>query len=194
MIHSYTTGKSKFPLKYFCCIVLWHTCLVPEYMKNSKWLSLFAVCYLKVRKVRCLQNFCSTEKWMMLDIVVKNILKVITVSNNLVFICRFYNHIFDWWNMHFQLKNGLWKLQVESWNANHELLKWTLEKVISMNYGSSTSSWKPWRWARLDLILSMRDLYNSNLKPLKKFPSSRRTPEFKDILPWSIFQMITWGK
>ena len=30
------------------------------------------------------------------------------------------------------------------------------KKVISMNYGSSTSSWKPWRWVRLDL---MRDIY-----------------------------------
>ena len=27
------------------------------------------------------------------------------------------------------------------------------KKVISMNYGSSTSIWKPWRWVRLDLIL-----------------------------------------
>ena len=27
------------------------------------------------------------------------------------------------------------------------------KKVISMNYGSSSSSWKPWRWVRLDLIL-----------------------------------------
>ena len=33
------------------------------------------------------------------------------------------------------------------------------KKVISMNYDSSTSSWKPWRWVRLDLILSMRDIY-----------------------------------
>ena len=30
------------------------------------------------------------------------------------------------------------------------------KKMISMNYGSSTSSWKPWRWVRLDLILTMR--------------------------------------
>ena len=31
------------------------------------------------------------------------------------------------------------------------------KKVISMNYGSSTSSWKQWRSVRLDLILSMRN-------------------------------------
>ena len=66
------------------------------------------------------------------------------------------------------------------------------KKVISMNYGSSTSSWKPWRWMRLDLIFSMRDIYiNSNLNPLIKFTSSSRSTEFKDILPWNISQMIT---
>ena len=32
------------------------------------------------------------------------------------------------------------------------------KKVIPMNYGSSTSSWKPWRWVRFDLILTMREL------------------------------------
>ena len=64
------------------------------------------------------------------------------------------------------------------------------EKVISMNYGSSTSSWKPWRWLRLDLIFT-RDLYiNSYPNPLKKFTSSSRT-EFKDILQMNISQMIT---
>ena len=57
-------------------------------------------------------------------------------------------------------------------------------KVISMNYGSNTSSWKPWRWVRLDLILLMSDIYiNSNLNPLTKFASSSRSTEFKDILP-----------
>ena len=58
------------------------------------------------------------------------------------------------------------------------------KKVISMNYGSSASSWKPWRWVRLDLILLMRDIYiNSNLDPLTKFTSSSRGTEFKDIIP-----------
>ena len=67
--------------------------------------------------------------------------------------------------------------------------KW--KKVISMNYGSSTSSWKPWTWMRLDLIFSMRDIYiNSNLNPLTKFTSSSRSTKFKDILPWNISQMI----
>ena len=65
------------------------------------------------------------------------------------------------------------------------------KKVICMNYGSR-SSWKLWRWLRLDLILSMRGIYiNSNLNPLQKFTSSSRSTEFKDILPWNISQMIT---
>ena len=28
-----------------------------------------------------------------------------------------------------------------------------MKKVITMNYGSSTSNWKPWRWVKLDMIL-----------------------------------------
>ena len=65
------------------------------------------------------------------------------------------------------------------------------KKVISMNYDSIKSSWKPWRWVRLDLILSMRDIYiSSDLKPLTKFTSSSRRTEFKDILVWNISQMI----
>ena len=66
------------------------------------------------------------------------------------------------------------------------------KKVISMNYDSSTSCWKPWRWVRFDLILTMRDIYiNSNLNPLTKFTSSSRSTEFKDILLWNISQIIT---
>ena len=64
------------------------------------------------------------------------------------------------------------------------------KKVISMNYGSSTCSWKPWRWVRLDLMFSMGDIYiSSNLNSLTKFTSSRLV--LKDVLPWNISQMIT---
>ena len=67
--------------------------------------------------------------------------------------------------------------------------KW--KKVISMKCGSSTSCWKPWRWMRFDVILTMRDLYiNSTLNLLTKFTSTSRSTEFKDILPWNISQMI----
>ena len=45
---------------------------------------------------------------------------------------------------------------------------------------------------RLDLILAMRDIYiNSNLNPLIKLTSSRRSSEFEEIPPWNISQMIT---
>ena len=54
------------------------------------------------------------------------------------------------------------------------------KKVISMNYDSSTSSWKPWRWVRLELIFSMRDIYiNSNLNRLIKFTSSNKSLSLK---------------
>ena len=53
------------------------------------------------------------------------------------------------------------------------------KKVISMTYDSSTSSWKGWRWVRLDLILTMRVTYNSNLNPLTKSTSSSRSTEFR---------------
>ena len=60
-----------------------------------------------------------------------------------------------------------------------------------MNYGSSTSSWKPWKWVRLDLILTMRDIYiHSNLNALTKFISSSRSTKIKDILPQIISQII----
>ena len=45
---------------------------------------------------------------------------------------------------------------------------------------------------RFDLILMTRDIYiNFNLNLLKKFTSSSKSNEFKDILPWNISQMIT---
>ena len=65
------------------------------------------------------------------------------------------------------------------------------KKMISTNYGSSTSSWKPRRWVIIDLILTMRDIYISyNLNPFTKLTSSNRSIEFKDIshgtsLKWS---------
>ena len=67
-----------------------------------------------------------------------------------------------------------------------------MKKGISMNYGSNTSSWKPWRWVRLDLILLMRDIHiNCNLSLLTKLTSSSRRTELKDKLPWNTSQMIT---
>ena len=63
---------------------------------------------------------------------------------------------------------------------------------ISLSYGSNTSSWKPWRWVKPDLIFTIKDIYiNFNLNPLTKFTISSRSTEFKDILSWTISQMIT---
>ena len=65
------------------------------------------------------------------------------------------------------------------------------KNVTSMNYGSSTSSWKPWRWVRLDLTLVMRGIHvASNQNPLTKFTPCTWSTEIKDILPWNISQMI----
>ena len=61
-----------------------------------------------------------------------------------------------------------------------------------MNYDSNTRNWKPWRWIRLDLIFSMRDVYiNPNLNPLTKFTNSSRSTELKDI-PLSIGIVISY--
>ena len=50
---------------------------------------------------------------------------------------------------------------------------------------------KSWRWKRLDLIFTMRDIYiNSNLDSLTKYSSSSRNIKFKAILTWKISEMI----
>ena len=67
-------------------------------------------------------------------------------------------------------------------------------KVISMNYGSSISSWKQWRKVRFDLIFAMRVIYiNSNLNPFTKLTSSSRSTQFNDILPWS-WTSLKWSR
>ena len=55
-----------------------------------------------------------------------------------------------------------------------------------------TSLSELWRFVRLELILTMRDIYiNSKLNPLTKFTISSRITEFKNIITWNISQMIT---
>ena len=66
------------------------------------------------------------------------------------------------------------------------------KKVVSINYGSITNSWKPLKWVWLDVIFTLRDIYiNSNLNTLTKVTSSRRSTEFKEVFLWSISQMTT---
>ena len=108
-----------------------------------------------------------------------------------------------------EVMNSFVLLAYASLAASRTLFQWLLaclkfrrfillgptKKVIPMDYGSSTNSWKRWRWVKLDLILSMRDIcINSKLNPLTKaeeqhlFTCSIST-EFKDILAWNISQM-----
>ena len=80
-------------------------------------------------------------------------------------------------------------------NTSFKFTRFTLlaqsKKLISMRYGCNMRSSKPWRWVKLNLTFTMRDIYiSSNLNPLTKFTSSSRSTEFKDILQWNIFQMI----
>ena len=80
--------------------------------------------------------------------------------------------------LNFTLESGDWSF----WYKRKKWFPWT----------SSTSSWKQWRWVKLYLIPSVRDIYiSSNFKLLTKVASSSRSTEFKDILSWTISQMIT---
>ena len=75
------------------------------------------------------------------------------------------------------------------------------KKLISMNYSSSKSIWKPWIWVRFivwGLKVYMSEIYTSipvwtqfQSETITKFTTTSRKSEFKDILPWNIFQMIT---
>ena len=76
--------------------------------------------------------------------------------------------------------------------------KWLQTKeVISMSYGNSTSSWKPWRWMRFHLIFTMRDIYiNFKLNPFKKLSSSTRSTEkntLADGLTRRISSNVRWN-
>ena len=59
-----------------------------------------------------------------------------------------------------------------------------------MNCDSSTSHWKPWRWVRVNLIFTIRDIcINSKLN---LFTGKSRSMLLKiSILPWNNSQIIT---
>ena len=74
------------------------------------------------------------------------------------------------------------------------LFCWYKWGLISMSYNSSTSSWKPWRWLRFYLILTMRDDkgYMHQFQPrvtCKVLKQQQRT-ESKYILLWNFLQLI----
>ena len=49
----------------------------------------FSICYFRLRKKWCLQNFCWINKWLMLETFDKSVFKSMTLPNNLVLICKF---------------------------------------------------------------------------------------------------------
>ena len=62
--------------------------------------------------------------------------------------------------------------------------------VGSMSFSSSTSSWKPQIWVRLDLVFTVNDIYsNSNPNQLTKVSSSYKSTKFKDSLTWDVSQV-----
>ena len=66
------------------------------------------------------------------------------------------------------------------------------KNVIPMNYCSSTWSWEPWRWVRLDLILMIRDMYiNPNWTHSQSSLVAAEAPSLKISSQWNISQMIT---
>ena len=83
--------------------------------------------------------------------------------------------LFDSFNKHFETITGLSELYLDS----EDLFCWYKQKMISLNYGHSTSNGKPWTGVRFDLILTIRDIYiNSNLNPFTKFTRNSRNTEF----------------
>ena len=73
---------------------------------------------------------------MMVEIVYENIFEIMIMLNNLVLVCRFYDHhnlvftLYNLWNVCFLLRYGSWKFQLELWNMNHKSLNRTLTEVI----------------------------------------------------------------
>ena len=53
---------------------------------------IFAICYFRLCKNDALKTFCQQRDRMLQEIVNKNILKIVTLPNNLVLTCRFYDH------------------------------------------------------------------------------------------------------
>ena len=59
---------------------------------------VFAICYFRLHRKWCLQNFCLIKKRIVLEIVDKNAFDIMTLPNNLVLICRLSDHnLVFWW-------------------------------------------------------------------------------------------------
>ena len=66
----------------------WFSKTTVNQIVNDNWL-VFWVCYFGSTKKWCLQNLCLIKKWMIVDIVDKNVFEIISLSNNLVLACQF---------------------------------------------------------------------------------------------------------
>ena len=65
--------------------------------------------------------------------------------------------------------------------------------MSSMSYGSSISSWRPWKWMTFDLTFRIWNIYiNFTLETCTKFSSSSRRTKLKDMFWWNISQMIKY--
>ena len=52
---------------------------------------ILSICYFHLHQ-KCLQKFCLIEKLIVVEITDQNVFKIMTLSNNLVLVSRFYNH------------------------------------------------------------------------------------------------------
>ena len=66
-----------------------------------------------------------------------------------------------------------------------------MKKVFSINYGSSTSSLKPWRWCDFTYLWWHTYIHEFHPETILKFTNSSRSTKFKDIKHWNISQIIT---
>ena len=107
---------------------------------------VFSICCFRLcKKMMFTKLSLNKKKWMMLEIVDKNVFKIMALPNNFVLICSFKTiilcsvHSIRFVKMCFLLKYGSWKPQLKSWNTNHEPLNRTLYKTYNNKswYGCS---------------------------------------------------------
>ena len=92
---------------------------------------IFAICYFQLHKKSCLQNFCLIKKWMMLEIVKKNVFRFMILPNNMVLICKIviilcFIHSILIMKYVFFAKIWFMKTLTRIVNINHELINQTL--------------------------------------------------------------------
>ena len=88
----YATRKIKFPcgIKFFK-MFFWHQ-IKSSSKQMFEWLSRLCNLLFPPPQKNVFQNFCSTNKWMMLQIIEKSVFEIMTLPINLVLSCRFKDH------------------------------------------------------------------------------------------------------